>query len=190
MLLWQILGTSLGLTGIGALYLSWRRKSRSWALVGSGWSLLLGSVLSWSQTSGIDKGPALGIIAVVFTALAAVALTAWRTPVKQRRKVAARPAALNAQASVWHEGLTMAASLTAIAVVGLIASVAFCTALFLANRSLGLEHTANLTLTMFAFPVTWGGLATLVGYSKSVVTRAAVLLGMIAVSALIIFANF
>ena len=84
----------------------------------------------------------------------------------------------------------MAASLTAIAVGGLIASIAFCTALFLANRSLGLEHTANLTLAMFALPMTWGGLATFVGYSKSVVMRAAVLLGTTALSALVIFANF
>lgn len=189
MLLWQILGTCLSIVGVFALYLSWQGKQRSWPLVLAGWGAVFGAIWAWSQTSGVDKGPALGIIIVVLTAMIGVLVVALRTPVKQRREPKVRNQSDGAQASVWHEGLSTTASILAIVIVGLIASVASCTALFMGNRALGMEHTANLSLTMFAFPMVWAGLATYVGYSNSVGGRAGFLAGLTALSGAIIFAN-
>lgn len=189
MLGWQILGVSLSITGIFALYLSWQRKQRSWPLVAAGWGLIFGAVSAWGQTSGIDKGPALGIIAVVSTALIGVLIVALRTPVKTRREPRPRSQTQSRQASVWHEGLSATASILAIVFVGLTASVACCTAIFMGSRAAGLEHTANLTVTMFSFPLLWAGLATYIGYSNSLSGRTAWLIGIIGISGAVIFAT-
>lgn len=188
MLIWQILGTCLSVAGVFALYLSWQRKARSWPLVITGWALILGAIIAWAQTSGVDKGPALGIVIVILTALTGVGIVALRTPVKQRREPRTRHLAESDQASVWHEGLSMTASILAIVFIGLIASVSACTALFMASQAAGMEHTANLTLTMFSFPMVWAGLSTYLGYSQSPLQKSVILAGMIAVSIAIVFA--
>lgn len=189
MLLWQILGTALSIAGVFALYLSWQRKARSWALVLSGWALILAAIASWAQTSGVDKGPALGIVVVVLTALIAVGIVALRTPIKERREPRARVAPDSTRASVWHEGLSTTASILAIVFVGLVASVAACTAFFMGSQAAGMEHTANLTTSMISFPLVWGALSTYVGYSTSRMGRALTLIGIVAASAAIIAAT-
>ncbi|MEM1052380.1 MAG: hypothetical protein AAGI28_09830 [Pseudomonadota bacterium] len=187
MLLWQILGSVLSIAGVSALYLSWRRKTRSWPLVLVGWGLIFGAVAAWAQTSGVDKGPALGIIIVILTAMIAIGIVALRTPVKKRREPRVRAAVKDAQASVWHEGLSTTVSILAIVFVGLIASVSACTALFMGSQAAGMEQSANLTLTMFSFPLVWGALSTYIGYSESRSGRAFTLAGMITASAAVIF---
>ncbi|MEO0919459.1 MAG: hypothetical protein AAFX98_02035 [Pseudomonadota bacterium] len=185
-MIWQLLGLGLATGGVGALYLAWRRKVRSWPLVVIGWVLVLGSIVSWSQTSGVDKGPALGIVAVVLIAMIAVIGSAMNAPVKKRRTVAPRRPSPGGQASVWHEGLSLTGSVLAIVFVGLIAAIASCTALFMVGRTAGMEHTANLTLTMFAFPMVWAGLATFIGYSSNAVSKVLVLMGLAAISTVLL----
>lgn len=189
MLLWQIIGTCLSISGLLALYMSWQRRQRLWPLVLAGWAAILGAILSWAKTSGVDKGAALGIIVVMLTAMIGVLVVAFRTPVKKRRLPRVHTRSDLAPASVWHEGLSMTASVIAIAIVCLITSLVSCTALFIGNRALGMEHTANLSLTMFAFPMVWAGLATYVGYSSSVGGRTGFLAALAAVSSAVIFAN-
>lgn len=189
MLFWQILGTCLSIAGVYALSLSWQRKTRHWPLVLSGWGAILGAILAWAQTSGVDKGPALGIIVVVLTAMIGVFIVALRTPVKQRREPKARALGSANEASVWHEGLSTTASILAIVIIGLIAAMASCTAFFMGSRALGMEHTANLSLTMFAFPMVWAALATYVGYSTSVLGRATFMAGLTVLSGGVIFAS-
>ncbi len=186
MVIWQVLGLGLAAMGVYSLYFAWQRKARSWPLVVAGWVLVLGSITSWSQTSGVDKGPALGVVAVILVALITIIAAAIKAPVKTRRTITPRQPQQSWQASVWHEGLSITASILAIAILALIAALASCTAMFMAGRAVGLEHTANLTLSMFAFPMAWAGLATFIGYSTSTFLRAAVLLGLAVVSAAII----
>ena len=188
MIIWQLIGICLSISGVLSLYLGWKRKHRSWPHILSGWSLLLGSILAWGQTSGADKGAALGIIVVVLTGMTAVAVIAVKTPVKARRKPRKTATQGNMQASLWHEGLSITASILAIVIVGMIASIAACTAMFLTNRAVGVEHTANIILTMFAFPTLWAGLATYMGYSHNTVGKIRLLLGLVLVSCAVIFA--
>lgn len=189
MVLWQLSGLALSGAGIFVLYLAWQGKQRNWGLTGLGWALLLGSIVSWDQTSGVDKGPALGLISITMMAMLAVFVVAMRTPVKQRREARVRNAIADVQTRVRHSPWANLASILAIVILGLVASVAACTALFMGSRSLGIEHTANLSLTMFAFPLAWAGLATFIGYSSNVRTRAGVVFGALALSIVIIFSS-
>ncbi|WP_017671919.1 hypothetical protein [Blastomonas sp. AAP53] len=189
MVLWQLSGLALSGAGIFVLYLAWKARQRNWGLIGLGWTLLLGSLLAWDRTSGVDKGPALGLISITIMAMLAIFVVAMRTPVKQRREARTRNVATDMQARVRHSLAVSTASILAIVIFGLLASVAACTAFFMAARSLGMEHTANLSLTMFAFPLAWAALATYIGYSSCVQTRARVVLGALALSSVIIFSS-
>jgi hypothetical protein len=189
MLLWQLSGLALSGAGIFALYLAWQARQRNWSLIGLGWALLLGSLLLWDRTSGVDKGPALGLISITMMAMIAIFVVAMRTPVKQRREARVRNGVADAQARVRPSTWLNLASILAIVILGLVTSVATCTALFMGGRSLGMEHTANLSLTMFAFPLAWAGLATYIGYSSDVRARAGVVFGALAVSGAIIFSS-
>lgn len=189
MWLWQLSGLALSGAGIFALYLAWRCKQRSWPLIGGGWALLLVSVLSWGQTSGVDKGPALGLVSITLTAMLAICIVAMRTPVKHRRGPRARIVPAEVPARARNSGWSTLVHILAIAILGLCVSVAACTALFMGSRSLGMEHTANLSLTMFAFPLVWAVLATYIGYSASFRGRAGILLSALALSTVIIFST-
>lgn len=189
MMVWQIGGAALAVAGLAALYQSWSRKARSWPLVLLGWTLISGAVLSWGQTSGVDKGPALGVIVVMLTALAGLAglgLVAVRNPVKHRRQIQPRSNPAIAKESLWRAGFSVTTQVLVIIIIGLLTSLAICTAIFMANRSAGMEHTANLTLTMFAFPVIWAALATFVGYAQSARLKAVTLAAFATASAAVI----
>ena len=189
MLIWQIAGVVLAGAGVGALYLAWQRKQRSWPLVLTGWTLLLGSIVAWGKTSGVDKGPALGIIAAIIITMIAVVIAGLRTPIKQRREPRTRIRGGAALAATRSAALAQTATIVVILLAGLAVSLAACTALFMTNRTLGLEHTANLTLTMFSFPLVWAGLATSIGYVHGVRTRATLLCCILAISTAIILAT-
>ncbi|MBO6769092.1 MAG: hypothetical protein JJ901_12435 [Erythrobacter sp.] len=185
MMAWQIGGTILAIAGVVALYLSWRSRRRSWPLVLSGWALLLGAVVAWGNTSGVDKGPALGIVVVVIVASAGVLLVALRRPVKRRRRIEPRIVAQVVERP-GSKNLSITANAVAIVLLGFLTSITVATAIFMAGRSAGTEHTANFTVTMFAFPVLWAALTTFIGYSRSMVARAVVVFGAMALSAAII----
>ncbi|MBO6526940.1 hypothetical protein [Erythrobacter sp.] len=185
MMAWQIGGTILAIAGVVALYLSWRSRRRSWPLVLSGWTLLLGAVVAWGNTSGVDKGPALGIVVVVMVASVGVLLVALRRPVKRRRRIEQRIVAQLVERP-GSKNLAITANAVAIVLLGFLTSITVATAIFMAGRSAGTEHTANLTVTMFAFPVLWAALTTFIGYSRSMVARAVVAFGAMALSAAII----
>lgn len=187
---WQVGGTILALAGIGGLYLSWRRKERSWPLVASGWLLLAASIVSWAQTSGSDKGSALGIVAAVLIALGFVGAAAMAGPTKLRRTAPVRSLPASVRASVWHEGLRAGFAMAAMVLVALVVSIATCTALFSAARSAGVEHTANLTVSMFAFPLAVAAFTTFFAYCEDARLKAAWIAVPTAVSAVIIAANF
>ena len=178
----QIAGTILSLLGIFSLYAAWQKKGRDWPRLAIAWALVTAAIISWSQTSGIDKGPALGIVVVTLSGLLAVAVVGLRSPEKMARPArAARITAVH-KLNAWP----VAIRALVIILAGLIVSVAASTAIFMGSRSAGLEHTANLTLTMFSFPMLWGVIATYTGYSQSAKGRAVVLAGIAAASICVI----
>lgn len=186
---WQLAGIVLGVAGIAVLRAASQRKARHWPLVSAGWALILGSLAAWGETSGVDKGPALGIVALTLIALGAVGLSALGTPVKQRREARIRTApAAAAEAAARPAIGPAAARVLAIVFAGLIVTIAACTALFMGARALGMEHTANLTLAMFAFPLGWAGLATWIGFADNLRRRAGVLLAILALAGVIVIA--
>lgn len=185
-IVWQLGGTILSILGVGALYLAWRKKERDWPLVSAGWSFIIVSIAVWSQTSGVDKGPALGIVVVTLIGLAAVCARAFAVPAKAGRSNGTRPARAGNGGDVSVSRYSAAANITAIIIGGVAVSILACTALFMGNQSLGVEHTTNLTLTMFGFPLLWGALATYIGYSTSTSGRITKLVGLSLISAVII----
>jgi hypothetical protein len=187
---WQAGGIILALAGIGALHLSWKRKERSWPLVASGWLLLAASIVSWAQSSGADKGIALGLVVAVLIALGFVGAAALSGPTKLRRAAPVRSLPASIQASVWHEGLRAGFAMVAMVLAALVVSIATCTALFTAARSAGVEHTANLTVSMFAFPLALAAFTTFLAYCEDARLKAAWTAVPTALSAVIIAATF
>lgn len=181
-LAWQVTGVLLGAAGIAALYLAWQRKEKSAALPVVGWTLVAASILAWSRTSGIDKGPALGIVAIVLIALAVLGISALMTPPRSRRAQRTRAVrdgegggSMTARAAG-----TKALMLAVIVLLGFAAALATCSALFLAGHRAGLEHTGNLAAAMFAFPMVWAGVATWLGYHANPARGAAILAALLA----------
>lgn len=186
MIAWQLAGTILCALGVGTLYLAWRKKRRDWLFVATGWALLLIGILLWAQTGGVDKGPALGIVTVMFVGLLAVGIHAVATPIKKNRRTVQRGDPPTGEVQVAFRRYGVALNAIAIVLAGLAVSVVVCTAVFMGNRAVGLEHTSNLTLTMFAFPILWAAIATFIGYSSSTNLRVTSLLGFTAVAVLIL----
>lgn len=186
---WQTGGTILAVAGLAVLYAAWQRKARNWPLVLVGWALLAGSVASTAQVNGTEKGWALGILVAVLAGLIALGALALSAPVKTRRQVPARPAAGMAAQPDWRAKIAPAARIAAIVLLGLPVSLAGSTALFMGSRAAGVEHTANLTTAMFAFPLIWASLSTMLAYSDSARTRTANVLGMAIVSGAVIAAT-
>lgn len=180
LLAWQIGGVLTGAAGIAALYLAWQRKQKSAALTASGWALVAVSILAWSRTSGIDKGPALGILSFVLIALAALGASALRTPLRSRRAQRVRIAPEGGRSLAVGGAGAKALVLVVIVLMGFAAALAACGALFMAGRSAGFEHTGNLAVAMFAFPLVWTGLATWLGYAANPARGAAILCGILA----------
>ncbi|MEM8917400.1 MAG: hypothetical protein AAGE37_00965 [Pseudomonadota bacterium] len=175
------MGLILAVTGLAALYLSWKARSRNWPLVCSGWAMISLSILSWAQTSGVDKGPALGIVVLVLVSMLAVLGSALRMPVKIRRKAANRDTETK-NGDGWRESLAATGKILSIILLGVVTSVAACTALFVVNKTLGLEHTANLTITMFVFPLIWAAFSVFIGYAGNLWRKGAVIAGLLGLS--------
>lgn len=186
LIIWQIVGLISAIASIALLYLAWSKKKRTWPLVIAAWVVVSISLFSWAKTSGVDKGPALGVVVLVLAALIGVLIVALRTPIKARRAVAPRMVSDRQPASVWHEGLAVSRSVAAIVFIGLIVAISGCTAAFMMGKTAGLEHTANLTITMTAFPLVWAAVGTYIGYASNKLTKNITLIAMFAVSTIII----
>lgn len=180
LLAWQGAGVLLGAAGIASLYGAWQRKDTGRVLTVAGWALVAAAILAWSRTSGIDKGPALGIVSTVLIALAAVAISALRTPVRPRRAARARMLRDDQGGVPAQDIAPKALTLVVLVLMGFAGSLGVCAALFMAGRSAGFEHTGNLALAMFAFPLVWAGLATWIGYTAHPARGAAMLATLLA----------
>jgi len=182
----SVLGLVFATGGIVLLYLSWQRSKRSWALVVGGWTFVVFSIFAWAQTSGIDKGPAKGIVAFILLALAALSVRAFQSPTKKRRTInrGAKPVPVQrADKTLWMRRVYDVILLTLLS--GL-AALAFSTMTFMAGKAMGAEHTANLTISFFMLPILWAIFAVMAGYVRQILYKSAALIGLIIIPSLVI----
>lgn len=158
----RILALAGTVCGIGLLQAAWRLKVRSWPHVASGWSLIIGSLVLWSFTSGADKGAALGIVASVIIALLFLLVTAAGSTSRPERPIRERQA-MPDKIDVQIFPRRVCTGLLIGPIAGLVA-LALSTAIFVGLQAVKVEHTMNLTMTSFAFPFIWAGLAVMAGY--------------------------
>ncbi len=185
-MIWTLLGITTAIGSVGLLYIAWSKRSRSWQLVLGGWLLAIISLVSWSQTSGVDKGPAKAIVAFVLIVLAVLAVLAYRSPVKQRRNIEREPV----QAMKSRSGLKVWAmrsyNFILLILVSGLAAMSISTAAFMVGRAFHAEHTANLTVSMFLFPVLWATFSVATGYVSRPLVKSAVLCAFAILPALLV----
>lgn len=178
-LLWQCVGVAAAMGGIFLLRKAWQKrlKAQREALAGS--LLVLFSLIAWAQTSGADKGAALGIIVVVIIGGLAVGMSALQAPKRASRKGRAVPQRVSdppqAGRALWLRYIYNGVLLFLI--TGL--SALFLSAgLFLMLRWLGMDHGANLTLIAFLFSILWASLAVYVGSQPTMLRKSLVIWGL------------
>jgi CDP-diglyceride synthetase len=185
-MIWTLLGVVTAIGSVGLLYAAWSKRSRSWQLILGGWFLATVSLVSWSQTSGVDKGSAKAIVAFILIVLTVLAVLAYRSPVKQRRNIEREPA----QAIEVRSGLKIWAmrsyNFILLLLVSGLAAMSISTAAFMVGRAVGAEHTANLTVSMFLFPILWAIFSVVTGYASRPLVKSAVLCVLAVVPALLI----
>jgi len=139
------------------IYLLWAatRQQGGYAvrLIG-GWSLIVSAIVGWSMTSSVEKGAAMGIIAVVLAALALLAAIALQGPPRSGRSSTGRAMEVQQVEFVGYGRRVLVGVL--IGPIACLSAVAICTAAFLGFQNAGVEHTINLTIVSFALPVIWG----------------------------------
>lgn len=177
--LWQLVGTVAAIGGIFVLYKAWRKRLNTSLEVLGGSLLILLSLIAWSQTSGADKGAALGIIVVVIVGGLAVLTAALQVPKRsrrERRQVPERASEhLQTGPILWLRRIYNGVLLFLI--TGL-AAIFISAGSFMLLRWLGMEHSANLTLIAFVFSILWASLAVYVGSQQAMVRKSLIILGL------------
>lgn len=162
--------------GIWLLRAAWRLKKLNGPRLLSGWALIFASFVVWAQTTGTDKGTALGIVCITLVALAFLGSTALRASVREERQRQERIAP-----SVTLGWLAIAHRVFAGLLIGPLSglsALALSAAAFVVFHDIGWEHTANLITAMFAFPLIWAGLAVVSGVDSFLWRKSLVVLGL------------
>ncbi|KCZ82811.1 hypothetical protein [Hyphomonas jannaschiana] len=165
----------LAVCGIWLLQVAWRRRAGNGRHLAFGWVALFLSVILWAATSHPDKGTALGIVAIMLAALGALAWIYVQAEQKPARDPADRRARV-ARAGVPEILKRIAAGILLGPLAGL-AALAIATAGFVALQKAGLEHTGNLVIAMFAFPLLWSALAVVAGANSRLWRKSAIVIG-------------
>lgn len=182
--LWQFVGIAAAIGGMFLLRKAWRKRFDTNLEVFGGSLLILFSVTAWSQTSGADKGAALGIIVIVIMGGLTVLMTALQTPKRPRKEERRLPERTVENspdvALIWlrriYNGILL------FLITGL-AAVFTSAGLFMLLRWVGMEHSANLTLIAFLFSILWASLAVYVGSQQATLRKSLIILGLAIVPA-------
>lgn len=172
----RLLALLVAAFGICLLQAAWRSRPSHPLRIGGGWAFILASIALWGATSGADKGAALGIIAVVLLVLVALsreALRSERREAKQSRERVAETEKITRLIllrRVWA-GLL-------IGPISGLAALGICTAMFAVFKDLGVDHSINLTIVSFAFPLLWGGLSVFVGFEPRLLRKSLGVIGL------------
>ncbi|GAA0477579.1 hypothetical protein GCM10009096_19340 [Parasphingorhabdus litoris] len=178
-LLWQLTGIVSAIGGVYLLHKAWHKRFGANLEIIGGVLLILFSIIAWVQTSGADKGTALGIIVLIIVGGLAVLISALQTP-KRKAKEGRSPSehvlsASSAGAMVWLQRIYHGLLLFLLS--GL-AAVSVSSALFMMFRWLGMEHSVNLTIAAFAFSILWASLAVYVGSQRATMRKSIIILGL------------
>ncbi|MGB2177777.1 MAG: hypothetical protein ACPH9E_07525 [Hyphomonas sp.] len=165
----------LAVCGIWLLQAAWRRWAGNGRHLAFGWGALFLSIILWASTSHPDKGSALGIVAIMLAALGTLAWLYMQAERKPARDPAERQA--KAERTGLPEILSRVAAGILIGPLAGLASLALATAGFAALQKAGLEHTANLVIAMFAFPLLWSALAVIAGAHSRLWRKSAIVIG-------------
>lgn len=165
----------LAVCGIILLQAAWRRRDRNGLRLAGGWSAICLSVFAWAFTSHPDKGAALGITAMCAVALAALGLTYVRAVPRPARAMPERITEYP-RLGAWSVLRRIFAGLL-IGPVGALSALALSTLGFALLARAGVEHTINLVIAMFAFPLLWAVLAVLAGIDTLLWRKSLVVLG-------------
>ncbi|MEP2102200.1 MAG: hypothetical protein ABJP02_11900 [Parasphingorhabdus sp.] len=178
-MLWQSIGTVVAIGGIFLLRKAWQKRLNAGLEALGGSLLVLFSLIAWSQTSGADKGAALGIIVVVITGGLAVSMTALQVPKRAKREGRQVPERASEHPQVgpvlWL--LRIYNGILLFLITGL-AAVFISAGLFILLRWFGMEHSANLTLIAFLFSILWSSLAVYVGSQQAMLRKSLIILGL------------
>ena len=161
--------------GIYLLQAAWRKRGNNGPRLIGGWGLLLSSILAWSTTSGADKGAAIGITVAILVVLVLLSATLLRAPQRTVRTGTAREYVTKPLGALTISRRVLVGIL--MGPVGFLSAVALCTASFMALKSLNAEHTANLTIVSFAFPLVWGGLLVTGGADTKLWRKSLIIIG-------------
>ncbi|MEP2988489.1 MAG: hypothetical protein ABJL11_02145 [Parasphingorhabdus sp.] len=133
------------------------------------------SLVSWTQTSGIDKGPAKAIVAFILIVLAVLAVLAYRGPVKKRRDIEREATQVKEAGSGFKIWVLRGYNFVLLLLISGLAAMSISTAAFMAGRALSAEHTANLTVSMFLFPISWAIFSVTTGYVRQPLVKSVAL---------------
>lgn len=170
-------GTGLALAILGMWLL--RKKSQSpqssmWPLAVA-WIAIFFSLTLWSLTSGIDKGAALGIIAVILAVIPFILATTLSTAPRQERSIPNRsPAPVTKARTVYLRNVWIG---VLIGPLSGLAALALSTLVFGRLQTLGLDHSMNLAVVSIAFPTLWAALAVFAGFEPRLLHKSAWVIG-------------
>lgn len=166
----------LAVGGIGLLRAAWHRKADNALRLIAGWGLVFASIMGWGLTSGPDKGPALGILVAVLIVLGFLARAFFVADIRPKKDKADR--VLEREPLNAFQIINRVWAGILIGPFAGLAALSFSTACFSLLKKLHVEHTLNLTITSFLFPILWGILAVIAGYSTKQITKTATIFGV------------
>lgn len=150
-------GAAAGLSGVGALRLSWGVAQRSTLLNAIGW-VMLGGALIAGWTSAGAWGATVVSLWAMGAALALLAAAAWGDP-SPRGKVSNRRAGMLAEPGEPRQTLRRVTTFIIVTVGGLVAAVAFGVATRWVALLIEAEEANANVLAFFAVPLAWSVLA-------------------------------
>ena len=181
----QLFAIIVAVCGTWLLQTAWRKPQRHWGLVLSSWGLICFSFYIWTFTTAADKGVALGLVAWVLVALAALTAIVFSAPVRTERRLKKTQNRLDPLLKTVAFKRFLSALLIG-PVAGIVALV-LSVLMFQLMLIIDVEYTANLAIALMLFPIFWGGLAVLLGYQLTLIKRLITLVAIGAGSAIGLF---
>ena len=189
-------GLALLTSILGVVFLrkSWLSKGSS-PIKYIGWLALLGSYFLWRQITSIEQSIAYVLIVFSFAGLLGVLLSAWQTPIKNRRNKESRQEryvtysqlnSIEPSKTLVKEGLPKAVFKTFVwsFLVGPVAGVAAmlcCAGFYTYSNYHATDQASNLVLTMFMLSFVWVVFGFLILFKSSLKLRILIFLGLFSV---------
>ena len=115
-----------------------------------------------------------------------LAVLAYRSPVKERRNIEREPTETTNSRAGLKTWVMRGYNFLLLLLVSGLASMSISTAAFMVGQAFGVEHTANLTVSMFLFPMLWAIFSVVTGYISRPLVKSALLCAFGIVPALLI----